>query len=106
MDFTAYWLTFEIKDETTPKGSYRDRYDALIAALQSLNDGWWAQPTSFILFGSTSARAAIIAKIKGALDLSKDVAVLGAPNYKVMDCIGRTDGFDAVASMVPFAKKV
>jgi hypothetical protein len=106
MAFTTYWITFHIKDQKTTKGSYGDRYAALINALQEINDGWWAQPTSFILFGSEQPRANIIARLKKALDTSVDVAVIGEPHFKVFDVVGAVSGFDAVQSMVDFAKKV
>lgn len=106
MTFNTYWLTFELKAETTAKGTYQERYNALIEALQTLNDGWWAQPTSFIVFGSTASRAAIITKIKAAVDLKTDIVVLGMPNYKTMEVVGAATGFEALESMVPFVKKV
>jgi len=106
MSYVTYWVTFDIKYETTSKGTYQARYDALIAALGGVNDGWWSQPTSFILFGSTAPRSEIIRAIKGALDLSTDIAVLGAPAVQVFECIGAVANLDVVQSMVEFAKKV
>lgn len=106
MAFEAYWLTFRIEDKTTQKGTYGDRYDALINTLQQINDGWWAQPTSFIVFGSETARAAIIQRIKAALDTSVDMAVLGSHHVKRLELIGAATGFEALQSMVEFTKKV
>lgn len=105
MAFETYWITFDLKYDTTNKGTYSERYEALMAALHSVNDGWWAQPTSFIVFGSETSRSAIVQKIKTAIDASTDIVVLGMVGYKVFDCIGAVKDLEALRTMVSFAKK-
>lgn len=102
----TYWITFHIKDVNTAKGDYSARYKALTQAIFEMSDGYWPEPTSFILFSTDKSAAEIIAAIKGAIQSSVDLVVLGMPSVKRFDVIGATAHLDVIQSLVDFAKKV
>ncbi|MBY0349494.1 hypothetical protein [Tabrizicola sp.] len=97
----TYYVSFVIRDDPT----YTDRYNTLIKSLQDLSPGrWWAETTSFIIFESDLGTDAIVAVIEDAINVAKDIAILGATDFKVMKVIGASKDAD-IYKLVDFAKK-
>lgn len=101
----VYWISHTIRDKTTPKGDYAKRYSALTTGLNKVSDGWWPEPTSFVAFGSNADLSEIVSIVKGAIDVSCDVVVIGKPHFKSMTVVGKVEHMDALVSIVEFAKK-
>lgn len=82
----VFWITFRIENDVT----YDDRYNALIGAVKQHNDGsWWFEPTSFWLVESNSSRAAIAASVKRAIDVGKDLVLIGSMQYAGATLVGK-----------------
>ena len=98
----TYWLTFRIHDDA----GYEKRRDALYDAISALTDKWWVESTSFVVFRSASNSGAICGKIKAAINVRTDLAVLGKTDFKSMSVMGKVDHFNTLEALVPFAQRV
>ena len=73
---TVYWLSFRLGNETTSKGSYADRYDALKLALGMASGEGWEEVTSFVVFESALSIDDVGQVAKGAIDPNVDLFLL------------------------------
>lgn len=96
----AYWLTFRIHDETTAKGTYDERYDALVAAIKKNATLWWGETTSFMAFQSAGSLEALTAAFKRAIDPDKDLFLMRKMDTKDAIICGRSDDADIYRLMV------
>ena len=97
---SVFWLTFRLHEQTTSKGSYEERYDALVAKLQELSTLTWANTTSFVVFESASSIAALGQAFKGAVDPKVDLFLMRAMERKQAVICGSNDDPDIYDLMV------
>jgi hypothetical protein len=97
----VYWLTFRIAHQ----GNYQERYEDLQEAVRLLtNRVWWVEPTSFIAFASDESIDEIADTITWAIDVDRDVILIGMRDYKSMRVIGRAED-DDLFKLFPSTKK-
>lgn len=101
----TYWISTFTADKTTPKGTYDDRRSNTLAALRAVSDGWWAETTSFVVFGSEKSTDELVKIIKGRIDTACDIVLLGKTETKVLRHIGLDEYPGVLATLVPFMKK-
>jgi hypothetical protein len=100
-DMAVYWLTFRLADDA----GYSQRYDALISGINAITPKWWVESSSFILFESSKDIDGVAATARAAVSPSKDIVLIGMPDYKNARVIGPVQDQDLFALM-PFTKKV
>ncbi|MBA2125509.1 hypothetical protein DLM45_04620 [Hyphomicrobium methylovorum] len=97
----VYWLTFRIHHDA----DYEHRYNRLVDLIQSLTTKWWAEPTAFIVFRCDLDIDTLAGRVKAKIDPSKDLALVGMPDYKSARLIGASSDKD-IFELMPFVKKV
>jgi hypothetical protein len=95
-----YWLTFRLQEDA----DYDDRYQALVDAIQRITTRWWVEPSSFMLFESSRDIDGVAASVKAAIAESKDLVLIGMPDYKTARLIGKSDD-DDIFKLMPFTKR-
>jgi hypothetical protein len=86
-----FWVTFRIGET----GNALARRTALEDAISDCAKGrWWREPTSFILFRSDLGIDRVSTRLKRALDLNKDLAVIGMPDIRNAHVIGKVKDAD------------
>jgi hypothetical protein len=95
----VYWISFRLHDDQ----SYQKRYDALYAAVQGISSKWWLDSTSFIVAESSASIDTLAGTIETVVG-SKDLVLIGMPEYKSARLIGETDDSD-IFQLMPFVKK-
>jgi hypothetical protein len=73
-------------------------------AVQSLASKWWLEPSSFIVFSSSSDISVVASRIKDAINTAKDIVIVGMPDYKSARLIGANHDND-IFDLIPFIKK-
>ena len=64
-------------------GNNDARRDALMQAIKGTTKGrWWTDPTSFFLFESDLSIDGLASHLKAAIDLDRDIAIVGMPHVK------------------------
>lgn len=101
----TYWISTFHADKRTAKGTYDERRSATLNALNEVSDGWWAETTSFVMFGSAKSTDQIVAIIKKQIDPACDIVLLGKMETKTLRHIGLDAFPDVLPSLVPFVKK-
>lgn len=96
----VYWLTFRLEENA----SYSHRLSALEEAIKSLATKWWLEPTSFYVFESASDMDAVARTVKGEIDPSVDLVLIGMPYVKSARLIGASHDGD-IFELIDFAKK-
>lgn len=97
----AYWLSFRLESDNT----YSERYDALVEAVRLQSSKWWLETSSFFVFESANGIDSVASKVKAAINPSKNIILLGMPDYKAARLIGASTDED-ILSLMPFIKKV
>jgi hypothetical protein len=88
---SVFWLTFRLHEQTTSRGSYEERYDALMAELQAFSTLTWTNTTSFVVFESASSIAALGQAFKGVIDPKVDLFLMRAMESKLAVICGSND---------------
>ncbi len=104
----TFWLSFRLSDKKGWRDTYNDRLTSLNDEIREASgDGpnLWVETTSFFLFASDESTETIVARIKSAIALEADIAVLGKTEYKTGRVIGKCDDMD-IFNLVPWMKKV
>lgn len=98
----TYWITFRIAETS----NYSQRYDKLMDNLRELagSSHWWVESTSFVVFESAQDIDGVAASVKATLDPSKDLALVGMPEFKSARIIGASTDKD-LFNLIPFVKK-
>lgn len=97
----TYYVSFTIADDA----GYAERYEALMDLLRGYdNTIWWTETTSFVLFRSDKSASQIATDIMRAINVSKDIAVVGATHFKTMLVVGASQD-DDIYKLVDFATK-
>lgn len=102
----TYWISTFHADKKTAKGTYDERRSNTLDALNAVSDGWWAETTSFVMFGSDQSTDQLVAIIKKHIDPVCDVVLLGKTETRTLRHIGLDAFPDVLPSLVPFVKKV
>lgn len=97
----THWLSFRIADDRT----YRQRYEALVAAIQTHSTKWWLDTSSFFVFESVHSIDTIASAVKEAIDEDTDVILIGMTDFKSARLIGANQDKD-IFDLIPFVKKV
>lgn len=95
----TYWLSFRLNDDA----AYGRRYDELIDTVRQRASKWWLESSSFIVFASGDGIDSLAASLKTAIDASKDLIVLGMPEFKSARLIGASNDPD-IYDLMPFIK--
>lgn len=96
----VFWITFRIADDDT----YVERYTALVDAIKGNSSKFWEEATSFILFESAQNMAGITERVKAAIDDSRDLVLIGMPDFKSATVIGPVADQD-LFKLMSFTKK-
>jgi hypothetical protein len=95
----TYWLSFRIADDAT----YDTRYERLLEAIHTPASKCWLETTAFIIFSSSHDIDALAARVKGAINATKDIAVIGMPDFKSARILGASQD-DDIFALMPFIK--
>lgn len=96
----TYWLSFRIADDAT----YEDRYNALVASVNTASTKWWVETTAFLVFSSEMSIDDLSARIKRTINPAKDIVLIGMPDFKSARIIGAYQDPD-IFELMPFTKK-
>ncbi|MBZ0163410.1 MAG: hypothetical protein K8H74_11935 [Notoacmeibacter sp.] len=105
-DVKDYWLTFRIEQKTVDGISAGKRRDDLYAAIQWHAETWWLEPTSFVLFDSSSEIGEIASSCKEAIAPSVDQVLIRKLNSKAARIIGKVEDMDMLRAFMPYLSKV
>ncbi len=103
---STYCVTFRIANKTVAGKTYSDRYSALTDNLHEGSDGYWSEPTSFILVGSTLDTNAFAKKAVKGLSDKEDMLFVFDPEDMSACYFGAVEREDVLKSFFPRAKKV
>lgn len=93
-----YWVTFRIAEV----GNDDARRAAMLDAVKETTAGkWWTEPTSFVLFESSLSIDQLATVLKGAIDLDRDIVLIGMPHFKDARVIGNVEDAD-LFELLPF----
>lgn len=96
------WITFRVKDAVVGGRDYNTRYAALIDAVKSHGTtGWWFEPTSFWLVGTSATKAAVAASIKAAIAPSEDMALVGSMDTTGAVVVGKVEKLTDLKALIP-----
>ncbi len=96
----VYWLSFRLEDDS----DYPNRYQALTDAIQGMTKKWWLETSSFFVFEAEPNIDGVAATVKKAIAPSKDIVLIGMPDYKSARLIGASKD-DDIFKLMPFTKK-
>jgi hypothetical protein len=96
----TYWLSFRIADDAT----YEDRYNALVGSINSVSSKWWVDTTAFFVFRSETNIDDLATRIKSTINPTKDIVLIGMPDFKSARIIGAYQDPD-IFDLMPFTKK-
>ncbi|HAD84486.1 MAG TPA: hypothetical protein DCG71_06535 [Brevundimonas sp.] len=103
----TYWVSFTVRDKTTPRGTYDERRAGVIDALFEVSDGWWPETTSFVMFQSEENALSLAKLVKSKLDPDCDIALIGSPNIKTMKLVGSDENsLTVLKSLANYAVRV
>ncbi|RCK48888.1 hypothetical protein [Thalassospira profundimaris] len=103
---STYCVTFRIASKTVNGKTYDDRYEKLIDNLHTGSNGFWAEPTSFILVGSSLDTNSFAKKIVEGLSRSDDMLFVFDPEDMSACYFGAVDGPDILKSFFPRAQEI
>lgn len=76
-DEIDYWMSFRIADERSSDGrTYNERYTTLVASYNSASTMVWDETTSFALLRSQWDIDQLSARLKKAIDPSRDMVLI------------------------------
>lgn len=96
------WITFRLKEGVIGGRDYNTRYGALIEAVKGhTSGGWWFEPTSFWLVGTSSSMAAVAASIKASIAPSEDMALVGSMDTTGAVVVGKVEKLTDLKALIP-----
>lgn len=95
----TYYITFRLEQDAT----YNDRWKRLVDAIDGISTRWWVEPTSFFLFESGHSIDQVAAVAKAAINVNKDVVLVGMVDYKGARVVGKANS-RAVFDLMPEAR--
>lgn len=97
----TYWISFRLDDNAT----YADRYQELVETIKQLSGArWWVETSAFAVFQSERPIDEVARILKSTIDASRDILLLGMPDYKDGRLIGESADAD-IFNFIPFIKK-
>ncbi len=103
---STYCVTFRIADQVVSGKSYTDRYAAFTAAASKGCNGYWAEPTSFILVGSGEDTEAFARRLSGPLSAKHDMLFVFDPEDMSAAYYGAVEHERVLTSFFPEVKKL
>jgi hypothetical protein len=101
----TYWMTFRIDDEIVRGKDWKERYNALISAIDRNSTKSWFETTSFVAFESLSSLDGLAYKFKAIIAPSCDMFLLTEMHSRSARLCGRiTD--QAIFDLMPFLEAV
>lgn len=83
------WISF-VLDDNGDDDDYNERWHALDDAVRGLADLVWDQTTSFYMARTRLDYWVVADKLSAAVDVSRDVVVVGSMNFKGIATVGPT----------------
>lgn len=89
----TFLLSFRVEDDTE-RATYRERYDALHLAIDTMASKTWTETTSFVLFETATESIDVVGRrLVAGLDDEVDVVILRKIDWKIARYWGNvTDG--------------
>jgi hypothetical protein len=96
-----YWATFRV----AAGPDYNARYNPMVAALEKIRDGMWAESISFWAFGSGLGLDNVLTTLSASLDPKRDLLVVGQLNDPAARYFGNLQHIEVFKSFFPNAQK-
>lgn len=102
---STYCVTFRIADRPANGKSYAERRTLLLENAHAGSDGFWDEPTSFILVGSNKDTHSFAAQVTKGLSAQHDLVFIFDPDDMSSVCFGNCEHLDVLKSFFPLLKK-